>query len=259
MRIVFDRAHAATALAAGLLALISTSAWAQAETKGIDALLDKLEDRLKKAEEASAIPEAEGPADVARVDATKKSEAAPDVKLQFRGSDVTPEQENGAKLLGDLKRSVAELDGKVEQLSADIEGTKQRILEDARIDNFMQVSVDQNGGPDGMSLRTLRVKIDDFQVYGINEATGFWSHRKLHPIFAGPLKEGRHKVSVEARVALRSNQRLALENGSMQTVTKDFDLFVPSGKSARSWILSFQKNDEGQVATDLIERNLLTP
>lgn len=246
------------ALVSLILLLTGTTLWAQSQTKGIDALLDRLEERLKRAEEDAAIPEGTA-TEVPRADATKRSNNEPDVKLQFKGTDVSPNQESGSQLLHDLKRSVSELDSKVEQLSADIEGTKQRILEDARIDNFMQLSIDQNGGPEGMSLRTLRVKIDNFTVYGINEATGFWSHRKLHPVFAGPLKEGRHKVSIEARVALRSEQRLALENGSMQTLQKDFDLFVPSGKSARSWVISFERDPQGQVATNLIERNLLNP
>ena len=240
------------------LFLMSNPLFADAQTKGIDALLDRLEERLKRAEDEAAIPEGSS-VDTERVDVERKSKTEPDVKLQFKGTDIAPDQEAGSRFLDDLKKSVNELDGKVEQLSADIEGTKQRILEDARIDNFMQISVDQNGGPDGMSLRTLRVKIDNFVVYGINEATGFWSHRKLHPVYAGPLKEGRHKVSIEARVALRSQQRLALENGSMQTIQKEFDLFVPSGKSARSWVINFERDNQGQVASNLVERNLLNP
>src|SRR5262249_59557781 len=116
----------------------------------------------------------------------------------------------------------------VDQLASNVQKTKQGILDDAKIDNY--VSLEANlADTDAAALKNLSVKLDGYAVYELSDASGLWMPSKTVPLYAGPLQPGVHRLHLEARLVMRHKPGVPLNNDVYRFVNRTFDLNVGRG------------------------------
>jgi len=222
----------------GLLIAPPTSALA-ASLSGVDSVLDRLEKRLLD-QEADGLTFGERQNDPAFL---RTPEAAAPKKTYRFGStkiEATPKQ---AERLKDVGKLVAELEGQVEQLASSVQKTKQSVVDDAAIDNFVTLAA-QLGDTDTATIKNLTVKLDGFDLYALSDSSGLWLPSKNLPIYAGPLQPGNHRVDLEVRLVMRQEQNLPLNGDIYRFINKSFDITVTGARSNARYIIAIKAPDK---------------
>ncbi len=132
-----------------------------------------------------------------------------------------------------LSDAVAGLETQVERLHADVQKARLKVIEDARVDNFVQMDAEFRG-IDKATLRSLVVKIDGVEVYRAADAGGLWMPSSKLPLFAGPVPPGSHKLSIDAAVMVREGGNVPVSADVTRRMEKEFEFSMPDGKERRT-------------------------
>ena len=216
---------------------LSVAASAQKEIEKVDSVLDRLEKRILD-EEGEGLTFGEKPMN-------SKDEDRPTIKVKMKGE--------GSKTLGELPETkqmreiasgISELEVQIDQLTADVQRTRQKILEEARIDNIVLIETKINGA-DTASLKMLRAKLDGYVIYGVSEEGGLWIPARATPLFSGPLQPGSHRLDVEARIAIRESAKMPLNTDVSRYISQSFELRIPDGKQTTKYTVVIDPSTDG--------------
>ena len=207
-------------------------AFAQEEpTKHVDSVLDRLEKRLLD-QESDGLTFSEK-TDPKTLDETGEPKTKYEFTKRQKIGGGTASQES----LKTIGSAVAELEAQVDQFASGVQKTKQSILDDAHIDNFITFEA-RLTDTDAASITAINVKLDGFGVYELKEASGIWMPASLVPLYAGPLKPGNHRVDVEARIVVKPKKSLPMNGDVYRFVSKSFDVAVPGGTRQTRYVIS---------------------
>ena len=145
----------------------------------------------------------------------------------------------------------------INRLSSDMERMKQIIGQNTTLDNVVEISTELKN-PKETVIRELVIKLDGYQVYKLNPDVGLWVPRTTIPIYTGPLKQGKHKVNISARLARVVGKDLPIDDNTFNIITQEFTINVPSGKFQKGYKISIKKpvKDTLNTKADVIEYNL---
>lgn len=153
--------------------------------------------------------------------------------------------------LNNLSELIAKLEQNVDQLTADIQKTKQRVLDESKVDNFITLEAHLNES-DNAALKNMTVKVDGYQVYSIHDAAGLWLPSKKVPLYAGPLQPGNHRIDIEARLSLKKSKGLPFNDDIYRFVNKTFEISVPVGSTHSTYVIDIKPPstlEQGATAT----------
>lgn len=220
------------ALAALLAALVvAPLALAQGGVERVDSIIERLEKRLLDSEsDGLTYGEKLPPPSV---------DDPPAAQYQFKAKDpVKVQASNPAQK--DLKQAataVAALEADIDQLASAVQKTKQSIIDEAGIDNFVAIEA-QLENDEKMAIKSLTVKLDGYPLYEVSDAAGLWLPSKLLPLYAGPLTPGNHRIDFEARLVLRENKGLPVNGDVYRFVSRVFDVGVPGGSVNTRYLIT---------------------
>lgn len=200
----------------------------------VDTVLDRLEKRLLDQEsdgltfdEKNQTPFGKSSAD---------SDGAPthiEVTKKTKIESSTKERDS----IKELGLAIAELDQQVDQFASGVQKTKQSILDEAHIDNFITVDA-KMADTEVAAITALTVRVDGFVVYELKESSGLWMPSNLVPLYAGPLKPGNHRLDLEARIVMKPKKALPMNGDVYRFVNKSFDVTIPGGARAAKYLIS---------------------
>lgn len=209
----------------------SPPVWAQkADVSQVDAILDRLERRLLDQEsEGLTFSEKEAP--------TKPlSDNKPVTVYKYEKASIeAPTLE--ANRLKEISNLVNELEQQVDQLASNVQKTKQTILDDAAIDNFVRLEATLPE-TDQAALKSITVKLDGFKLYSVDDSAGLWLPLKVIPLYAGPLQPGNHRLDVEARISMREAKTIPVNSQVYRFVNKSFQWTIPGGQVNNRFMLT---------------------
>jgi hypothetical protein len=206
-------------------------------TDDVESILDRLERRLQEQQDG-ATPSSE------KQSVRKKNTAAePRQKLRFKEKAITATPED-SKRLTDLANAIGELEDDIEKLAGDVQGTKQRVMEQAKINNFIEIEATLKNSEQA-AIKALTVKIDGYQVYQLNDAAGLWIPAKTLPLYSGPMPAGEHKMEVEAHLVLKeADGAMPLNSNVFRSVSQMFALNVADGEMKKRWSVELDVGDK---------------
>lgn len=221
------------------LLLCSIQAFGKDEDlSNVNSVLDRLEKRLLDQE-----------ADGLTFDERSSKDATPAKRpRKDSGFDINTELkfEKGEKIEGDtpnrqelsvISDAIKSIENQADQLASSIQKTKQTIIDDASINNFIAIEA-ALAETDAAAIKSLNIKLDGYAVYELQEASGLWLPSKSIPLFSGPMQPGTHKIELEARLVIRENAGLPLNSDVLKIVSKTFDIAVPVGTKKSRYVIS---------------------
>ena len=220
---------------AAALIVLAPHARAQDEAATrVDSVLDRLERRLLDQESDGLTV---GEKTQAPFGATNGDTDGPasqiNIKKKTKIEATTPQRD----AMKDLGQAIAALDAEVDQYASGIQKTKQAILDEAHIDNFITVDAKLTD-TDVAAITTLTVRVDGFAVYELKESSGLWLPSNMVPLYAGPLKPGNHRIDLEARIVMKPKKALPMNGDVYRFVNKSFDLSIPGGAKTAKYTIS---------------------
>ncbi len=132
-----------------------------------------------------------------------------------------------------LADAVSGLENQVERLHADVQKARLKVIEDARVDNFVQMDAEFRG-VEKATLKSLVVKIDGVEIYRAADAGGLWMPSSKLPLFAGPVPPGSHKLSIDAAIMVREGGNVPVSADVTRNLEKEFEFSMPDGKERRT-------------------------
>ncbi len=188
-----------------------------------DSILDRLERRLLEQEREAV-----------SFDANLNSPDKP-AKTSYRyNQKIIKENTPSSDDLTKLTAAVTELEAQVEYLSSQVHQAKQKILQDASINNLINIAT-RLESPDSMGFRSLSVTIDGHKVYEQNAAMGLWIPEESIPLFRGPMQPGNHRIDFEARIVQKSKESLPIQTDTFHQVNESFNFEIPEGQVSKKW------------------------
>lgn len=150
-------------------------------------------------------------------------------------SGTTSEREHMASLAG----AITELESQVDQLASNVQKTKQSILDEASIDNFVSIEAQLNE-TDAAAIKSINIKLDGYPVYELHDASGLWLPSKAVPLYAGPLQPGAHRLDLEARIVVRHQKGMPMNADVYRFINKSFELSVPGGTNKSRYVITIK-------------------
>ena len=229
-----NKKHLVTGMASFVIMIMAGSAWAKdSNTIEVESILDRLEKKLTD-NEAGGLTFGE------KMEPATKDSKLPKPSATYKfAQDISGKQPDGsvgdesAVVIKGLSEAVAGLEVQVERLHADVQKARLKVIEDARVDNFVQMDAEFRGA-DKATLKTLVVKIDGVEVYRAADAGGLWMPSLKLPLFAGPVPPGTHKLAIEAAVLVREGGNVPVSADVTRRMEKDFEFSIPDGKERRT-------------------------
>jgi hypothetical protein len=218
-------------LIATLLVFSNASRSEPSDLNQIDSILDRLEKRLLD-QEAEGLSFGEKEA----IDGTIGYEKSPDAKIKGKKVTVDGTLESQERMRN-LAKVIRDLENQVDQLASSVQKTKQGILDDSAVDNFVTFEA-QLSDTEAASIKTLNVKLDGYPLYEMSEASGLWMPSKSVPLYAGPLQPGNHRVDVEARIVVKHKKALPMNGDVYRFVNKSFDVAITSGTNNNRYVIT---------------------
>jgi hypothetical protein len=211
------------------------------DSGSVESILDRLESRLTNFENESLGLQlsAEPFSDIEDKEPITASYSS---KSKIRGK--VKEADN----ITEIATAIAKLESEIEKLSADVQRTRQKVLEDAQINNFVEITALLND-TDLAGIKSFSTKIDGYEVYGLHEDSSFWLPNHNLPVYSGPLQPGNHRIDVESRIVMKTKQPMPLESDVYRFVNKSFDINVPANNFRKRWVLEIKPptTPEGQA------------
>ncbi len=229
-----------------LLALLAAAPAARAQDEAaahVDSVLDRLEKRLLDQEsDGLTFGEKTNPGSL-------DGNGEPTTKYEFSKRQKVGGSTAAQESLKSLGTAVAELEAQVDQFAANVQKTKQSILDDAHIDNFITFEA-HLADTDAAAITAIVVKLDGFGVYELKEASGIWMPARLVPLYAGPLKPGNHRIDLEARIVVKPKKALPMNGDVYRFVNKSFDVAVPGGTRTTRYVISITPPEKPEGKAD---------
>jgi len=235
------RATKLTAVLTG--SLIALAAWATTaasqgeESAQIDSILDRLEKHLMDQE--SDVLQFEDGSNPSTVEAAPAPSSSNLTKYKFKKKGAIQAKPEEMRQLDSLAQAISELENQTEQLASEVQKTKQTIIEGAAVNNFIAIET-QLSKTDVAAIRTLQVKLDGYDIYRIDDASGLWLPTKKMPLYAGPLQPGNHRVDLEARIVMKHDKGLPMNNDVYRFINKSFELTVPHGLVHKKFVVHIE-------------------
>lgn len=168
--------------------------------------------------------------------------------LQFKKEKVVVKVKSEEQLK-DVAAALSKLQSDVEVLTSDVQKAKQRIMEDARINNVISIDLGLSN-TDKATIRNLIVRVDGYNVYWVSETTGLWLPTKQIPIYHGPLEPGVHRVEFDVSLVLRRQDGVPLNSDIYRVVKAAYNIEVPTGTLKKRWLAMVGvPNDQAGKAT----------
>lgn len=208
----------------------------------VDAILDRLERRLLD-QEAEGLTFSEKNA---QNDGQNEKEKSSSYKFPKKTIETVPPN---IQKIDEVSRLVRELEQQVDQLASNVQKTKQTIIDDAAINNFVSIEATLPD-PDKASIKSLEVRIDGFKLYTMSDSAGLWLPSKSIPLYAGPMQPGNHRLDVEARISMRESKPLPVNNPIYRFINKSFQWSIAEGVSNTRYRLTIQPPDKLDGAVD---------
>lgn len=191
--------------------------------------------------------------------ATEKTDAVEQQSFKKVTITGTTGDKDGFK---DIAASIAGLGKDVDQLKANVQKTRQGILQDSKTNNFVEMEA-RLQADELASLKSLEIKLDGYSVYDIDDTAGLWMPTRRMPVYSGPLQPGSHRVDVTARLVMRQDAKLALDGDAYRIINKSFDIKVPDGKYKKRWVINIKpptgKNSKADAEISQPETNPEVP
>ena len=240
------RARTAAVIAVGMVAASPINGGPA--KRDVDSVLDRLEQRLMD-QDRESLSFGDQPS---KAPAQK---AAP-TKFQYQPRDITPRYSEEEQIT-QIAHAVTELETDVDGFAGEVQRLKQKILEDVAIDNFVTIAA-QVEAPDATTIRTLRLRLDGYTVYTIDEVAGLWLPRPVIPFYSGPLTPGTHKLELDAKLGRRNGDGVPLGDDTFQVIQQTFALNVPDGKARKSWVIALKTPEKGKTkgVAELAEKTI---
>lgn len=217
--------------------ILSDGAKAQKDLEKVDSVLDRLEKRILE-EEGEGLTFGEK-------SLGSKDDDRPTIKIKMKGEGgKTLGELPEAKQMREIASGISELEVQIDQLTADVQRTRQKILEEARVDNIVLIETNIKGA-DTASLKMLRAKLDGYVVYGVSEEGGLWIPARSAPLFSGPLQPGSHRLDIEARIAIRESANMPLNTDVSRYISQSFELRIPDGKQTTKYTVVIDPSTDG--------------
>lgn len=198
-------------------ALTGLSLFVTAQTNNIsqvESILDKLEEQLLNQEGESFSIKGD------RLDRSKT--ATPTMKFSGQSIYANPGSE---KRIAELAESVGKLEQQIERLSAQVHRSKQHVIELSRQANHVSLQLTPPND-DQAAMQRISVKIDDFEVYTLEDSAGLWLPNQMAQLYSGPLAPGEHQLQISARFALRANDGIPVQTPIIRTLDKTFPIVI---------------------------------
>lgn len=215
-----------------------------ADVNEVENILDRLEKRLLDQEsdslsfgEKSSIPDLKEPASK---------------QMNFEKPDAISATSNEAQQLDKLAKLVSTLEAEADRLASNVQKTKQSILSDSKIDNFVTLDA-RLENPDSASIKSLSVKLDGFAIYELQESSGLWLPSKQIPLYASPLQPGTHRVDLEVRLSLKHQKGLPLNSDVLKIIQQNFEIAIPGGTSGNKYLITLNSINEKEATATLKE------
>lgn len=212
-------------IAVGLVLLVgSRLSLAQKDIAPVESVLDRLEKRLMD-QQADGLTFGEKSFLNEKASESAPRKALPKVK---GNSTQVPGDLEESTQLREIGKSIADLESQVDQLSSEVLRTKQRVLDEAKIDNFFAIEVFMSN-TEATALRSLRVKLDGFEVYALSDDASLWLPANTVPVFAGPLQTGAHRLDVEMKLASKAEGNVPLNTEVFRLLSQSFPIDISDG------------------------------
>lgn len=189
-----------------------------------ESILDKLERRLLE-KERGALSFGEAPS---KIDSKK-----PVTKYKYKNFYINERLPKTADFLK-IEKAITELESQTEYLASQVQAIKQKILQDASINNQIAIHTiidDKNE----VAFKNLTVSIDGHPIYQQNAALGLWTPTRKIPLFRGPIQPGEHRLDFQARLIQKNHSNLPLHKDSYHMVNESFNFRVPGGQFTKTW------------------------
>jgi ribosome-associated translation inhibitor RaiA len=200
----------------------------------VDTILDRLEKRLLD-QEADGVTFSDRNGDLNFLKQPVDTKAK---KYQFKGGKIeatAPEKDR----LKAIEVLVADLERQVDALAAKVQKTKQSLIDDATLNNSIAVDA-QIDGVDKATIKSMRIRLDGYELYSISDTSGLWLPSKVVPIYSGPLQPGSHRLDLEVRLMLRTNPDLPLNTDLYRFVSKSFTMTVAGGSTQSRYVIAIK-------------------
>lgn len=216
-------------LALSLLTLLPASSAAAQGVEKVDSILERLEKRLLDSEADGLTYGEKLPPP--SLDDPPQQHVKGQAPMKVQGT--TPPQQG----LKQSANAVAALEADIDQLASAVQKTKQSIIDEAGIDNFVAIEAEL-ADSDAMAIKSLTVKLDGYPLYELSDAAGLWLPSKHLPLYAGPLTPGNHRIDFEARLVMRENKGMPLNGDVYKFVSRVFDVGIPGGSVNTRYLIS---------------------
>ena len=216
----------------------------------VNSVLDRLERRIMDQEADGLTFE-----DKTRPPATlEPTDPAARYKFENKGTinATTSEREQMASLAS----AITELETQVDQLASNVQKTKQSILDESKVNNFIGIEA-QLSETDAAAIKTLNIKLDGYPVYELQEASGLWLPSKAVPLYAGPLQPGKHRLDLEARIVMRHQSGMPMNGDVYRFINKSFEMTVSGGTTKSRYVITITPPGKIEEQADAVLKEVI--
>lgn len=194
----------------------------------VDSVLDRLEQRLME-DDRETLSFGEG---------IKSKSKKADRSYEYTPETIVPRKKDTDQI-AEIGKALNELESDIDSYSGEVQRLKQKILEDVRTENYIDISglLEE---PKATLIRSLRLKLDGYTVYDVDETNGLWMPKASLSFFRGPLTPGKHKLEIHANLGRRQDEGLPIGDDFAQSIQKDFDLTIATGPVKKAFVLKFK-------------------
>ncbi|MBM4250514.1 MAG: hypothetical protein FJ146_00910 [Deltaproteobacteria bacterium] len=228
----------------GALTTFAASKAQEPRVGQVDTILDRLEKRLLD-QEADGVTFSDRSSEV---NFLKQPIDGKVKKYQFKAGKIeasAPEKDR----LKAIEVLVSDLERQVDALAARVQKTKQSVIDDATLNNSVAVDA-QMDGVDKASIKSMRIRLDGYELYSISDTAGLWLPSKVVPIYSGPLQPGSHRLDLEVRLMLRTNPDLPLNSDVYRYVNKSFTMTVAGGATQSRYVIDIKAPESLDASAD---------
>lgn len=210
----------------------------------VDTILDRLEKRLLDQEaDGMTFSEKRSELNFLRQPLDGKVK-----KFQFKGGKFESKAPEKDRLKA-IEVLVTDLERQVDALAAKVQKTKQAVIDDATLSNNIVVDAELEG-VDKATIKSMRIRLDGYELYSVSDASGLWLPAKIMPIYSGPLQPGSHRIDLEVRLMLRTNPDLPLNTDIYRLLNKSFSMIVGGGTTQGRYVIAIKAPETMDAAAE---------
>lgn len=222
----------------------------ETQSKKIENVLDKLEQRLIDKESSPFTTEEEENTEEKQV---KNNKTPTQTYSSKKPSTIKGQTPNG-KNLQELQKKLNEYDNRIESLESDLRKIQANVYEGSTVDNQVSIEV-KAANSSKFIIRTVTAKLDGNVLYNQLDPAGLWVPARVVPIYFGPLQPGEHRIDLTATIAPLSEDGLELATWKQKSLQQSFTFKVEEGKQRRTVALEIDtpKGADSRPIAKLLE------